>query len=450
MFAGPQKACTINGIRHALMRRPGRFERRLLLALALFSLVPSLLVVGVGTFLLRETVSLQATPAGWERLAESGQALLERAEASGDSALLAASARHREELSVSVLQAQRWGYVNRRILDVLPWVAATFLGLLGILAVRSARGIARELARPINELVGWSGRVARSEPLPSPDDDEFVAEGEFAILRASFRTMETELEVSRQRALESARIRSSVALARGVAHELKNALTPLTLGVRTLKRKNSWDPEERETLEVIEAESARLEALARAFSQFGRPPEGTPSTIDVGELLDHVASTHLPHQVEYTLQVEKGLPEIHGYYDPLSRVFANLVLNASEAVGEDGGDISIDVRRTADEEVEVCIVDSGPGIQEEALPRIWDPDFTTKARGTGLGLALVQSAVHAHGGRVAATNRAGRGAEFRVVLPINGVGTVSSAPPPATAQTGQPGPESVAREMLPL
>src|SRR5690606_20463331 len=116
------------------MRRSGRFERRLLVALVLFSLVPTMLLAGVGTYLLRETVSLQTTPAGWERLAESGQALLERAETSGDSSLLAASAQHRAELRESVQQAQRWGYLNRRVLEVLPWVAIGFIAILATLA----------------------------------------------------------------------------------------------------------------------------------------------------------------------------------------------------------------------------------------------------------------------------------------------------------------------------
>lgn len=387
------------------------------MALVLFSLVPTLLLVGMGTLLLRETVSLQTTPAGWERLAESGQALLERAEASGDSSLLAASAAHRAELRESVQQAQRWGYLNRRVLEVLPWVAVVFSVVLGTLAVRSARGIARELARPINELVGWSGRVARGEPLPPPNGDE-SEQSEFGTLRASFRSMVAELEISRQQALESARIRSSVALARGVAHELKNALTPLTLAVRALRRNGDLGERAREPLEVIEAESKRLEALARAFSQFGRPPEGPPSMIDLGELLQYLASSHLPPHVEYTLHLEDELPLVHGYYDALSRAFANLLLNAVEAMGDAGGQVSISAARNARGEVEVTIADTGPGIPAEAIENVWDPDFTTKARGTGLGLALVRQTVHAHGGRVVASNRPEGGALLRVILPI--------------------------------
>jgi len=76
------------------------------------------------------------------------------------------------------------------------------------------------------------------------------------------------------------------------------------------------------------------------------------------------------------------------------------------------------VARAADGWVEVRVLDTGPGIPPENLERIWEPDFSTKTRGTGLGLALVRQTVQAHGGRVAARNRAEGGAEFRVVLPL--------------------------------
>ncbi|MEX0912564.1 MAG: ATP-binding protein [Gemmatimonadota bacterium] len=408
------------------MRKPASFERRLLLALVLISLVPSLLLVAFGTVLLREAVSLQTTPAGWERLAESGQVLLERAEASEDTTLHGAAARHRQELSGSVQQAQRWGYLNRRVLAVLPWFALGFFALLGLLAVRSARGIAHELARPIHDLVGWSRLVARDQPLPPPRADDASESGEFGALRQSFRGMVVELESSRARALESARIRASVALARGVAHELKNALTPLNLAVRSLRRQGALSDQERESLDVIEAESQRLDTLARAFAQFGRPPEGVPSPIDLGELLDYLARTHLPGTVERAVDVEADLPPIEGYYDPLSRAFANLLLNAAEAIGEKDGVVSISARRVGTERVEIQIADSGSGIPDDAFDRLWEPAFSTKSQGTGLGLALVRQTVEAHGGRVEAENLARGGALFRILLPLTTTGAAAA------------------------
>jgi signal transduction histidine kinase len=108
---------------------------------------------------------------------------------------------------------------------------------------------------------------------------------------------------------------------------------------------------------------------------------------------------------------------VMGHHDALSRAFANLLLNAGEVVSQAGrGAVTVEVGE-AEGEVEVRVLDDGPGIAPENVERVWEPDFTTKARGTGLGLALVRQTVQAHGGRVWARNRPEGGAEFGVALP---------------------------------
>jgi signal transduction histidine kinase len=391
------------------------FERRLLVALALFSLVPSFALIGAGTVLLLQTLELHPTPATWERVRESGLELLDRADRSGDPALARAAERHREVLSASLQQSRRWEFLNRRVLQVIPMVALLLAALLFWLAVRFARGIARELSRPTRELVDWSQRVARGEPLPPPAPA--VREtGEFTVLRDAFRAMAVELEASRGRALEAERNRSWVAMARGVAHELKNSLTPLRLAVRALEAQTASVPLAKEALEVVAGESARLEELARSFAQFGRLPEGPVSEIDLPEQLEYLLRTHLPPGIEHRLRAPVDLPRIHGRHDALARAFANLLLNAADAMSEAGGMVTVKMTTIGDA-VEVRILDTGPGIAPENLERIWEPDFSTRARGTGLGLALVRTTVQAHGGGVWARNRPEGGAEFRVVLP---------------------------------
>jgi signal transduction histidine kinase len=399
------------------MPRRGSFERRLLVALVLFSLVPSLLLIGVGTYLLSEVVALHTSSAAWEGVAESGRVLLEAVEGSGDPRLAPPAARHREELSASLLQSGRFEYLNRRALRIIPVLSLLLAGLLGWLAVRSARGIARELSRPIRELTGWAGKVAREEPLPEAAPDDPRESGEFGVLRQAFRTMAGELAVSRARALEAERARTWMTVARSVAHELKNALTPVRLALRVLDRQTESLPAAREPLEVVGEASARLEELALTFSQFGRLPEGEASEIDLREQLDYLLRTHLPPGVSHRLKAPVDLPLVAGHHDALARAFANLLLNAADAMGEAGGTVTVKLAKVG-EAVEVRVLDSGPGIAPENLERIWEPDFTTKSRGTGLGLAIVRQTVQAHGGRVGARNRPEGGAEFRVQLPI--------------------------------
>lgn len=400
------------------MIRGGSFERRLLRALVLFSLVPTLLLVGAGSYLLSRTVALHTSPASWGAVAETGRILLQEADRTGDLRLREAAEQHRSALSASLLQAGRWEYLNQRVLGVIPVLALLLTVGLVVLAVRASRRMARELASPIRELVGWSERLARDEPLPDEDPAEGADGGDFAALRQAFRTMADEIARSRVRAVEAERTRTWVVMARSVAHELKNSLTPLQLAVRSAERQVERIPATREPLQVIRSEAERLEKLARSFSQFGRLPEGPVSEIDLAEMLDHLLKTHLPPQVTPRLRAPVTLPRIRGQHDALARAFANILLNAAEAMGDAGGAVTV-TASSSGEGVEVRVLDTGPGIDPEHLPRIWEPEFTSKPRGTGFGLALVRRTIAAHGGSVTARNRPEGGAEFRIMLPFD-------------------------------
>jgi two-component system nitrogen regulation sensor histidine kinase NtrY len=395
-------------------RRP--FERRLRRALLLFSVLPSLLLVGLGAYAVARAVQLSDAEDAWERAGASGGELIRRAEQSGDPALARAAERHRNELEASITNARRWDYLLSRTVALIPLAGLLVGGVLAFLALRASRGMGRRLSHPVEELAGWAAMVGRREALPA-DDGEAAAD-EFAVLRDAFRRMAAELEVSRERELEAERARTWVGMARRVAHELKNPLTPMRFALHTLRR-SADRPDAREALEVLEAESARLEELARTFAQLGRMPDGPPSEVDVREMLDYLLRTHLPPQVEHDLRAPDALPCVTGHHDALSRAFANLLLNAGEVVAQaGGGSVTVEVRE-ADGQVEVRVLDDGPGIAPEHVARVWEPDFTTKTRGTGLGLALVRQTVQAHGGRVWARNRPGGGAEFGVALPAS-------------------------------
>jgi signal transduction histidine kinase len=405
------------------MRPRGPFERRLLIILVLFSLLPTLTLLGVGAYTVTQAVLITGAPAAWERAAESGGELIRAAETSGEPALMAAAVRHRDELSASLTQARRWEFLLTRSIAALPFVTLALGILLGWLAVRAARGIARGLSAPIVELVDWAGRVARGEPLPAPEAEAAAARDEFGVLRDAFRSMTEELAISRQRALEAERARTWVSMARRVAHELKNPLTPMRLAVHTLQRTaGAASPGEREALEVIAAEADRLDEMARAFAQFGRLPEGPPSEIDLPEMLEYLLRSYLPPEVSRRVLAPLDLPSVQGHHDALSRAFANLILNAADAVPAEGGHLTVKLRLLPEREaVEVRMLDNGPGIPPEVLERIWEPDFSTKKRGTGLGWASVHQTAQAHGGAAWARNRAEGGAEFRVVLPVGGL-----------------------------
>lgn len=402
----------------------GSFERRLLVALVLFSVVPVLAVLGVASWAVYQGVMLSGAPAAWERTAASGRVLLERADSRADPALARAAERHRDELSASLVQARRWRYLARESLRVILALALLLALLLTWLSVRSARRLARGMARPIHELVGWAERIARDEPLPAAPPGATESRGDFGVLRAAFRGMAAELALSRERALEAERTRTWAGMARQVAHELKNPLTPMRFALRALHSAGDVrSPAAAEALQVLTAEAERLEDLARAFAQFGRLPEGPPSDVDLREMLEYLLRTHAPPNARCELHAPPTVPMIHGHYDALSRAFVNLLLNAGDAIAPNSASapatITISIE-PGEAEVAIAVADNGSGIAPGPLKHIWEPDFTTKARGTGLGLAVVRHTVEMHGGRVSARNLSDGGAEFRVVLPLGG------------------------------
>jgi len=159
-----------------------------------------------------------------------------------------------------------------------------------------------------------------------------------------------------------------------------------------------------------------FDEMARSFAQLGRLPEGPTSEIDLSELMRQLLASDLPDSVTGTLHTPDAPLFVHGHLEALTRAFRNLLGNAVEALSE-RADSRIDVTITqGDGFVDIAIADNGPGVPPEHHGQIWFPDFTTKKRGTGLGLALVRQTVQAHGGSVELMAREG-GACFIVRLP---------------------------------
>jgi signal transduction histidine kinase len=297
------------------------------------------------------------------------------------------------------------------------------------------------MSRPLQELVGWTERIGRGEPLPEGPPRRGAPE--FEVLRQRMRNMSRELELGRTRAIETERAAALRETARQVAHELKNPLTPIRFAVERLRRElPTLSPALVETVEVLDVESRRLEAMARSFSQFGRLPEGPAAAIDVGELVRYTARSTVPGDIALSVDVDDATPMIHGHHDALARALSNVILNAIDACRSAPNDrqaqITVRVRpisangthgvaeRTPESNadngartVEIAVVDSGGGIPQEHLSRIWEPYVTSKPGGTGLGLAIARQTVLAHRGSVGAESTPGNGTTIRFVLPVN-------------------------------
>jgi signal transduction histidine kinase len=392
------------------------FRQRLFTWLLVVAALPAGIAVAVALF-----APEFAAPAGgataWERAAHSWRDAREALARGGlASAESLAVQRHDAELSLSLRRARQAQTIRNAFSGVLAGVAMALAVLVGGGAVQLAGHLSRQLSRPIDELVDWTARLARGEKLP----DAPPAKGapEFGVLREAFRRMAGELETARAREVEAAELRAFRETARQVAHELKNPLTPLRFALQRLSQ--SATGEQRELLSIIDAESARIEGMAHDFSTLGRLPEGPPAGIDLAELLEQLARGGAPDGVTIQVNCERDLPRVVGHYEALRRALHNLVLNACDAVGP-GGEVVLSARPVADRSggaVAVSVHDNGPGMTPEVQQRIFEPYFTTKRGGTGLGLVLVRQTVHDHGGTLSVESTPGAGTTFTLTIPV--------------------------------
>jgi signal transduction histidine kinase len=392
--------------------RPLSFRSRISLALLLLG-APSAVAVFGSAYLYLNNNSAKAVQGALRPIAASGRRLLTTLDtARMDATERQALDNHREVLSLRLQLSQR----AVEFLRLRTYGTAIMFAVLGVVlfagSIVLGWALARQLSRPIGDLVGWTGRIRRNEPLPP--DPARSGSPEFAALRTALRDLASELQTARRAELERERLRAFREVARRVAHEMKGPLTPIRFAVASLERNRSSDQEE--ALEVLRGESSRLESLAREFANLGRLPEGPPAELDLGELLAELIRSTLPAGIDPHLTVAPGTPHIVAHYDPLRRAFGNILRNAAEAMRGEGR-IEVTVRAW-EGGVRVAIADQGPGIPTEKRGRIFEPYFTEKLDGTGLGLAIVKQSVDLHQGTIEVLETDGGGATFAVWLPL--------------------------------
>lgn len=211
-----------------------------------------------------------------------------------------------------------------------------------------------------------------------------------------------------------------------VTHELRNPLSSIGLNAEMLEEELvelETSPAQVEALELLHAimqEVDRLAGITEEYLAYGRLPTARPEPTDVhaivSDLLDFLKEELSRRQVQAKRSLLPGELRVQGDPNQLRRAFMNLVRNAVDAMDE-GGTLTVETRRGEDFAV-IEIGDSGPGIPEEDLAHIFDPFFSTKETGTGLGLALTSQIIEEHGGRILAASTMGQGTVFRIELPL--------------------------------
>ncbi len=215
-------------------------------------------------------------------------------------------------------------------------------------------------------------------------------------------------------------------VARRVAHEIKNPLTPIQLSAERLEHKlaRHLDDERRAMLErscrTIVTQVEAMKNLVNAFRDYAKLPAPILSPLDLNQLVKEVAALYEASPVHVRAELEQDLPAVLGDAGQLRQVIHNLLQNAEDAAssteqGEAAASIELVTRRSGSR-VALLIRDNGPGFPADVLPRAFEPYFTTRPHGSGLGLAIVKKIIDEHGGDIRITNREAGGAEIRVRL----------------------------------
>jgi two-component system sensor histidine kinase HydH len=216
-------------------------------------------------------------------------------------------------------------------------------------------------------------------------------------------------------------------LTAGLAHELRNPLGTIKTSAEMLHRTVSAENDvAREVAGFISSEVDRTNSLVTRFLQFARPLQLRLEKADLAQALDRAVAMveqEAPGIAIYK-NYEPGIPPFPFDAELMERVFYNLALNAAQATAA-GGAITVKTR-TSDAVAEIAIIDRGAGIDPKHVDSIFNPFFTTKAQGVGLGLAIVSTIVDEHGGKITVESEPGKGSVFRVFLPMD-----RAASPPA-------------------
>jgi len=393
---------------------PLPFRQRIFVILVALTAVPTALAVVGWALAVRTVGPSQGARVALEEMAASAREMLDHMDTTRLAPTERAALRqHLAQLSNSVSLARRAETYLRYYTGGFAAVVIVFGTLALVVAVRLAGHLSRQLSRPIDELVGWTRLIRRRMPLPGV---ALAARGapEFEALRQALRELATALDAARDKELEAERLRAFREVARRVAHEIKNPLTSMRIAVDELGRSGGPADARTTAVEVLAAETHRLERLAKEFAELGRLPEGPKSEVDLVDLLTELGRSAVPGEVAVTVRANGAPCRLLGHYEPLRRAFSNLLRNASEAMGGHG---TIDISVSRDGQgIVVTIADHGAGIPDEVRHRVFEPYFTTKQDGTGLGLALVRQTVEAHNGSITVADTPGGGATFSIVL----------------------------------
>jgi signal transduction histidine kinase len=334
--------------------------------------------------------------------------------------------RQLDQSILSVPLASRQLEIDQQI-DNLDRRVLLFVMLFMIAGSGLGLKIAERISDPVNRLTRATRRIASGA-----FDTQVAATSsdELRRLVEDFNSMARDLQRQRLELERTHRVEAWAEMARQVAHDIKNPLTPIQLNAEHLRRVHAdrgkpMSPVLEECVETILTQVRLLRQIASEFSNFASSPTAKPTVVDTVALLRDIIEPYRPgleQRIRFDIDVPADLPAVYVDRALITRALTNIVENALHAMP--GAGAFRVAARSEDGGVTIRVADSGVGMDDEALARAFEPYFSTKATGTGLGLPIAKRNVELNGGTIAVTSVRDQGTTVAITLPVDNPGPV--------------------------
>jgi signal transduction histidine kinase len=311
------------------------------------------------------------------------------------------------------------------------YMLSGFAVLIGVVAIITFRYSVVTLIKDFGEI---GSTISKLDPSKSLDHIKYSKKNELHVIVEGFNRLLDEVESNKVKLAENERLVSMGQTATMVGHDLRNPLQVITLTSFLTRKKISEEELSQESmskltsyLDTLDEQTVYMDKIVGDIQSYTSELKPVLIDVDIIETAKETLSTiKVPNNIEVRVEINPSLPRM--MIDPLlmKRVFFNLILNAIQAIPDEGV-----IRIYADVSggsVVVSIQDSGLGMSPEVLEKIFVPFYTTKSKGTGLGLAAAMRIVNAHGGTISVESKVGEGSRFHIVLPVKRASSVVSEP----------------------
>jgi len=310
-----------------------------------------------------------------------------------------------------------------RLLLVLIGFVGLLIGVLGV------AWLARKITEPIKKLVDGTVKISRGDFSLKIDID---SQDEIGNLAKSFNEMSRKLllfkervEAANKKLVQVEKLASIGHISTGIAHEIRNPLTSVKLNIQKLFEKNILSEAEKAYLNISQEGIAVIEKFIKELLSFARVSKLNLEYFSIEQIIEGaikmIADFLELKEVKLESYYQKGIPEVQVDADKIRQVVLNIIQNSCESVDK-GGKIDIDVTWISIEEenkIKIKISDNGPGIPEKDIKDVFEPFYTTKAQGIGLGLAIALKIIEQHDGSIKVISQKGVGTSFEILIPCN-------------------------------